>query len=399
MKLRNFMYATMIACAFASCSKDEVIDGDQPAKGDTSLTINVGVKTKSVVATEGQPETTINDLNIFVMAANGSVLDSKYLSEAALDNENATTTVTFEGLAPQDGVYCIGFANIGEVKAEELTTKTYGLTAAANATTATSLPMHGVSEAKTLTANTTTTLTIDLVRDLARVELNSIQLNTKYSQGDFEGDFVKATAGTVSLTFQNATINHAASGYSYAITTTPSYKSEGIKGEAFVGGLQGWKWSDGSTDYVNGGTALDMYKKSGSTYFGSATQDLSKNEASNLTKPTEPAAVVFYVLPADVTVLTLQGEMVLKDVINDGIPVADATMTSYYNVEIGKTGTIEPGEGISYNAGDGIVANTSYTIDIIAIGKGSNIDGGKPTLVVNTKVRAWENVHQIAPVK
>ena len=43
MKLRNLMYATMIACAFASCSKDDVIDNgpDPVAKGDSAFTIVV----------------------------------------------------------------------------------------------------------------------------------------------------------------------------------------------------------------------------------------------------------------------------------------------------------------------------------------------------------------------
>ena len=42
MKLRNLMYATMIACAFASCSNDDVPtpdNGNPDAEGGTSLTV------------------------------------------------------------------------------------------------------------------------------------------------------------------------------------------------------------------------------------------------------------------------------------------------------------------------------------------------------------------------
>ncbi|MCS2918275.1 hypothetical protein NXW71_09235 [Parabacteroides merdae] len=42
MKLRNLMYATMIACAFASCSNDDVPtpdNGNPDAQGGTSLTV------------------------------------------------------------------------------------------------------------------------------------------------------------------------------------------------------------------------------------------------------------------------------------------------------------------------------------------------------------------------
>ena len=44
MKLRNLMYATMIACAFASCSNDDVPtpdNGNPDAQGGTSLTVSL----------------------------------------------------------------------------------------------------------------------------------------------------------------------------------------------------------------------------------------------------------------------------------------------------------------------------------------------------------------------
>lgn len=41
----------MIACAFASCSNDDVIENGPDAKGDASLTIDLGVKsTKADIA-------------------------------------------------------------------------------------------------------------------------------------------------------------------------------------------------------------------------------------------------------------------------------------------------------------------------------------------------------------
>ena len=42
MKLRNLMYATMIACAFASCSNDDVPtpdNGNPDVEGGTSLAL------------------------------------------------------------------------------------------------------------------------------------------------------------------------------------------------------------------------------------------------------------------------------------------------------------------------------------------------------------------------
>ena len=44
MKLRNLMYATMIACAFASCSNDDVPtpdNGNPDVEGGTSLALKI----------------------------------------------------------------------------------------------------------------------------------------------------------------------------------------------------------------------------------------------------------------------------------------------------------------------------------------------------------------------
>ena len=69
MKLRNLMYATMIACAFASCSKDDVIPGTDPvAEGDASLEIKIEspALTKATVF-EGKTDATISSLKVYVL--------------------------------------------------------------------------------------------------------------------------------------------------------------------------------------------------------------------------------------------------------------------------------------------------------------------------------------------
>ena len=400
MKLRNLMYATMIACAFASCSKDDVIDGGQePVNGETSLKINVGVRTKGVVATVDDPETTINNLNVFVIAADGTVLDNRFLSNTELNASGATTTVEFTGLTPQNGIYCIGFANIGEVAKEALTTAKI-LAVPANVDDATDLPMHGISGTGDLTPNTTTTLTIDLVRDLARVELNKITMQMKYDQGEFQGDFLNATAGTVKFDFVSATINHAATSYSYVIATTSGYSSTATLGTTFGGGLTGWTWNDGTADFSNTGSAITEYAKSGSDYFTTATQNLATASYKEEIVTAGASKAVFYVLPAAKTVLTLNGTMTLNGIKkSDGTTVLNEALNSYFNVEIGKTGTVTPETGVDYTPGSGIVPNMNYVIDVVLIGKGSLIDGGRPTLIVNTTVKAMSKVTQVAPVK
>ena len=77
MKLRNFMYVTMIACAFASCSNDDVPtpdQGDPSAEGDAVLAVRVaGLNvTKSASFTEDETDATISSLHVYVFSQNGN---------------------------------------------------------------------------------------------------------------------------------------------------------------------------------------------------------------------------------------------------------------------------------------------------------------------------------------
>lgn len=391
MKLRNFMYATMIACAFASCSKDDVVgpDGPDTAKGDASLTISVGAKATKGVITTGDAETTVNDINIFLCNADGSVKEHVYLNE----NIAAEKTVTFNDLKVGDVLHCVGYANFGENMTAIPTTKE--LTVSANTISGTNLPMHGLSGTVTIQAGENTT-TITLVRDLARVELTKVTLDMGHSE---QTEF---TAGTFDFDFVSASINSAPSSSVVTLaTTTPDNRAYAV-GSTFVGGLgSAWAWSTAT----NTGDAVTSYIKADQDV-NNATYIIGTTDKEQLV--TIPENIVFYVLPNQAvkendeyvanehpTALTLFGTMGITNATRaNGQVVTSSSIDGYYNIEIGKTGTVT-----GQDKGAGILPNKSYTIELIVVGTGGGIGGGRPYLVVNTAVKAWDSVSQVTPVK
>lgn len=78
MKLRNLMYATMIACAFASCSNDDVPtpdNGNPDAQGGTSLTVKFDKAADTKAAGD------ITSLSMLVFDADGKLEVDWKLSE------------------------------------------------------------------------------------------------------------------------------------------------------------------------------------------------------------------------------------------------------------------------------------------------------------------------------
>ena len=168
MKLRNLMYATMIACAFASCSNDDVIENGPDAKGDASLTIDLGVKSTKADIAAGT-ETAVNDINIFLLEQEtGTVINRVYLTSEI----KSEYTYTFDNLEVGQQLYCVGFANFGEEMTTVPTNKVINVTANIEGT---NLPMHGLSTDVTIAAGENNTK-LTLVRDLARVELVGLTL-------------------------------------------------------------------------------------------------------------------------------------------------------------------------------------------------------------------------------
>ena len=88
MKLRNLMYATMIACAFASCSNDDVPtpdNGNPDAQGGTSLTVKFDKAADTKAAGD------ITSLSMLVFDADGKleVVGTKATTPAVEEGSDA----------------------------------------------------------------------------------------------------------------------------------------------------------------------------------------------------------------------------------------------------------------------------------------------------------------------
>lgn len=386
MKLRNLMCATMVACAFASCSNDDVIENGPDVQGNASLAIDLGVKsTKAEIAAE--TETAVNDINIFLLEQEtNTVINRVYLTSGI----KSDYTYTFDDLEVGQKLYCVGFANFGK---EMTTVPANEVISVSDNIGGTNLPMHGLSTDVTIAAGENET-TLTLVRDLARVELVGLTLDM--SQQGSENAF---TAGTFKFDFISASVNLAPknSTVTFAKRGSNSERSYAV-GNDFVGGLAAgtWVW-----DNHQNSEQISSYIKS------DASEDFAVytiGETAAAVAVTKPESIVFYVLPneaikgesytnANPTAFTLNGKMVVENAIRNGETISN-TYNSYYNIEIGKTGTIE-----GQDAGAGILPNKNYKISLAVAGIGGGEDGNRPVLKVKTVVSDWDEVSQTTPVK
>ncbi|WP_298549932.1 hypothetical protein [uncultured Parabacteroides sp.] len=386
MKLRNLMYATMIACAFASCSKDEVIDNGPDAKGDASLTIDLGVKSTKAINIEAGSETAVNDINIFLLEQGTDKVINRVHLTSGIASEY---TYTFDNLEVGQKLYCVGYANFGKEMESVPVSEVINVT---NNIGGTNLPMHGLSTDVTIeTGENNTTLT--LVRDLARVEL--VKLTLDMNQQGSENAF---TAGTFKFDFISASVNRApkSSTVTFAKRGESSARSYAV-GDDFVGGLTDWTWKSLTNDETQSSYKVADETESWAIY----TINTTETEVT----VTKPSSIVFYVLPNEATksgetysntnptAFTLNGTMKVEGAVRDGQTINN-TYNSFYNIEIGKEGTIT-----GQVAGAGILPNKNYKISLAVAGIGGGVGGERPTLKVKTVVEDWDDVTQVAPVQ
>ena len=128
MKLRNLLYATMIACAFASCSNDDDPidnagggDGPQLGENEAALVVNMaGVQTKAIPGAD--KENTINSSKVVVF--NGTTADALVEAVGEVNQSGAETkkvTVTPGNkrvlvLANYEGTITEGETTLSELK-------------------------------------------------------------------------------------------------------------------------------------------------------------------------------------------------------------------------------------------------------------------------------------------
>lgn len=378
MKLRNLMYATMIACAFASCSKDDVKtpgDGTTNAgTGDANLSISISlvdVATKAETdknAFEG--ETTINNIVVAIFQ------DNNLLGTAS---SSTTTTakdkVTFTGLPSKTDLRCIVLANMDKDLINGLTpealTKSIAISSP-NGFVSGNLPMFALTEAFQLNSGNNADKIIPVYRNVARVQLSAINLNMGHESSKYASG--KATFELNSVSMNSAAENGNIDGSAW--NTSPT----------FVSGFAGYKNSNES--YV--------------PYFHGDINGFSI-EQSNFGEPVamENLAVdgipvhYFYVFANtdddNLSVLTVAGKFGFEGKTKDGSDIIIKPKTSYYPIIVGYDGVVE-------NPAKQVVKNMVYDIQLNIAGSGyskpdpTDPDAKDANFSIIATVAKWANV-------
>lgn len=381
MKLRNLMYATMIACAFASCSKDDVKtpgDGTDAGLGDANFSIavsltNDGATKAEVDANAIDGEATINDIQV-------AIYDGDTFLASATSSESAKNKASFRGL-PAGTFTCIVLANmpagtIGNITPTALKAKT--LTIPTDGFVGTSIPMYA-EVSITLTAGDNEEKTVSVVRNVARIQVSAIKMDmaqSDYSEGTAQFDLKNILLDDVAATSLIAGDVNAQGGYVY-----------------------------GMAGYVSGAQSLAYYLKTISDDSFTVKQENFTKETKAVSMPglmseTSVPTYYFYAFPnanADnKTVLTIKGQYSATNcVLADGSTVNTPAADSYYPVTIGL-------DGVTSEAKAEVVKNKVYDIQLSIAGAGYDKPGPTPGKKANFTIVAtaadWAGVVRQTPV-
>lgn len=382
MKLKNFMFATMIACAFASCSEDDAIIDNGPDQATGSFTINVAtpdVITKAA-AFQSKDELKINDFTVHVYRVGGTADNKTYTwvakasqanfissTEALLQDGTKASQLTVEGLPLGETYVCYGYANLGE-KAPSADNTDFGATAVVKIPdagfVATSLPMVGVSDAKVFTT-TDREYTVTLNRTVSRVDIVGLNLDADAGT-NFKADKASFKLTDISINGVTTKVNH---GDANAITA--------------IADASTWGWMPINTAPWNNAVAANGFFHN--SYVGEVVENAkSATDATaivwnkNVSASVDAPAASYYILPNPATAnkvnIALQGEFGYTQGTNVVAPVA-----STYAITLADQGTLEA-KGVLEN-------NKLYRVDITVAGPGSL---GKAALLVNATVTDYE---------
>lgn len=385
MKLRNLMYATMIACAFASCSKDDVIDPVNPTPEEGSLVITVGTvqaqSTKVGESNQSSDEMTINNMTVNVYEVGGTEVAPTYTFAASTSTStsvvpvnnlagNAATQLTISGLKLNTKYICFGYANIdGAPVASSTEYKTpVVVSIPTDGFKSTSLPMTGSSNVVTLGGDDNVA-TIDLVRAVSRVDVVRLELDI-----DQATKAPKADAATFQL--EGFSIN----GVTSTVKSDASYQESA----QYWGGLAADLWNNTVGEKA-------FYLKN---VFNPAPEVVSDTKGSEkavtiYTASNSAPVASFYILPNPAA----QGS---------GIVPTTLVLKGQYGYTAGST-TIAPvsrdypiviaQSGLGDNATGAIQQNKLYRIGITVAGIGTE-DGKNADMLIQASVSDYELMEQ-----
>ena len=451
MKLRNLLFGTMIACAFAACSNedDPIVGPDQPQTGEVETTLAFAIKgadTKTKAGTQTGAEEKVNNLRVILYTADGNYVASS-TTGATKDNVNDNREVQMTAKLPAGvtSYKVLAVANLSTSFADNVGTLLAAMEQGAPFGTGAAigdagLPMSsGVSAAFTVTLGKanyygyTTDDIVDydatkdvivaseplpLIRNVARVDLKKVTLDLNASTKE-----PGYTAISAQLQLQEAFILHARIKAAAAdLSTTPSWWNS----TAGTWGTIAAQYTASTTELLSGRNVFESTPSTFENVVGTAddgyktvlSQTITQNSTVAVSQELE--GISFYILENDKTSasreIVVTGDDAVTNhshqyatelVIKGKYKVTSATNTSgtykypeevrYWPIKIGIDGISGSGAGTGSVHRNYIYEITEATIAGPGYKDPTKKEDDPIQLFVKTKVTDWGRATQ-APV-
>ena len=450
-ELRNLLFGTMIACAFAACSNedDPIVGPDQPQTGEVETTLAFAIKgadTKTKAGTQTPAEEKVNNLRVILYTADGNYVASS-TTGATKDNvdDNREVQMTAKLPAGVTSYKVLAVANLSTSFADNVGTSLAAMEQGAPFGTGAAiadagLPMSsGVSAAFTVTLGKanyngyTTDDIVDydatkdvivaseplpLIRNVARVDLKKVTLDLNASTKE-----PGYTAISAQLQLQEAFILHARTKAAAAdLSTTPSWWNL----TAGTWGTIAAQYTASTTELLSGRNVFESTPSTFENVVGTAddgyktvlSQTITQNSTVAVSQELE--GISFYILENDKTSasreIVVTGDDAVTNhshqyatelVIKGKYKVTSATNTSgtykypeevrYWPIKIGIDGISGSGAGTGSVHRNYIYEITEATIAGPGYKDPTKKEDDPIQLFVKTKVTDWGRATQ-APV-
>lgn len=395
MKLKNLLFATMFACAFASCSSDDdpVIDNGGGEDPSAEATLEVKVATPAITRA-GETDATISTLSVLVFDEATQRLESKGTNEAGKTENIQTSVIAKKITAGSKKVLVLANVNVDSYTADikegtlyetvlnatkeynnevdgqlSMNSQVYTVTLEAGVTNYLGYTEAQANEYKGHYLNQASGATVKLYRNVAKIVLNSVQVTaneTKYKNAklDIESVFVLHANKTTKLV--------GADGAAWGTTEAVPYY--------YLNGASKSDYKDIWVSYMEGKEAVQNYiPLTGEGLYGTdaTTAFVSALTVKDLTVANTPwtpegnnSFYAYENTSKDIyTLLVVKGKFKYGDITEPE--------SRYYSVAIGKDGGLEEGYEKPQNILDsrggklfGTVRNIQYNVDLRVAGPG-----------------------------
>ncbi|MDB8996754.1 fimbrial protein [Parabacteroides distasonis] len=453
MKLRNLLFGTMIACAFAACSNedDPIVGPDQPQTGEVETTLAFAIKgadTKTKAGTQTGAEEKVNNLRVILYTADGNYVASS-TTGATKDNVNDNREVQMTAKLPAGvtSYKVLAVANLSTSFADNVGTSLAAMEQGAPFGTGAAIGDAGLPMSSGVSAAFTVTLgkanyygyteegivgydatkdvivasePLPLIRNVARVDLKKVTLDLNASTKE-----PGYTAISAQLQLQEAFILHARIKAAAAdLSTTPSWWNS----TAGTWGTIAAQYVASTTELLSGRNVFDESENTFKNVVGTANAGYKTALSQTITQNTTTAAsqdllgISFYILENDQTtasrevianapdVVTNHSHQYATELVIKGkYKVTSATNTSgtykypeevrYWPIKIGIDGISGSGVGTGSVHRNYIYEITDATIAGPGYEDPTKKEDDPIQLFVKTKVTDWGKATQTPTIE